>query len=185
MSEIFSEKNMIEALKKYIPAGETLSAGIHAVAKETGVTQIFGKCIRTEDGLAPSENGGTVGVHKNKYGACDIYFGITQTSFIIADCERYGHYYEFVDGPEAGGEDVQEIVSFLSYADIGTCFSLADIRNCEIKKGMMGSVKCFITMKNGSYFKLMFPKLGGVGGGMPHHTQYREAILQEMMRRGN
>jgi len=37
--------------------------------------------------------------------------------------------------------------------------------------------KCFITMKNGSYFKLILPKLGGLGGGMPHHTEYRDKII--------
>lgn len=41
----------------------------------------------------------------------------------------------------------------------------------------MGSVKCKLEMKNGDTFKLMFPKLGGLGGGMPHHAQYREEII--------
>lgn len=184
MSEIFSERNLIEALKKYIPAGETLSAGIHAVSKETDVTGLYGKCIYTESGLMPSENGGVISVHKKKFATCDIYFGITQSFFVLADCERYSHAYEFDDGPEAGGEGIKEVTSFLTFTDIGTCFRLADIKTCEIKKGMMGSVKCFITMKNGSYFKLMFPKLGGLGGGMPHHAQYREAILQRLARQG-
>ncbi len=44
----------------------------------------------------------------------------------------------------------------------------------------MGSVKCFITMKNGSSFKLLLPKLGGVGGGMPNHAKYREAIIERL-----
>lgn len=33
---------------------------------------------------------------------------------------------------------------------------------------------------NESYFKLMFPKLGGLGGGMPHHAQYRDAIIAKL-----
>lgn len=37
-----------------------------------------------------------------------------------------------------------------------------------------------ITMDNSSYFILMFPKLGGLGGGMPHHTEYREAIIARL-----
>lgn len=184
MSGIFSEINMKETLKRYIPAGETLTAGIHAVSKESSITGIYRKCVSTEEGLAPSESGGTIVVHKKKYATCDIYFGITQTCFVIADCERYSHAYEFEDGPETASADAQEVASFLAFADIGTCFPLADILSCEIKKGMMGSMKCFITMKNGSYFKLMFPKLGGVGGGMPHHAQHREAILQKLARRG-
>lgn len=76
--------------------------------------------------------------------------------------------------------DVQEITSELFLADIGTRFSLADIQSCKYKKGWMGSVKCFLTMKNGSYFKLIFPKLGGLGKGMPHHAEYREAIIQRL-----
>lgn len=44
----------------------------------------------------------------------------------------------------------------------------------------MGSVKCFLTMKNGSYFKLMFPKLGGLGGGMPNHAKYRDMIIERL-----
>ncbi len=35
-------------------------------------------------------------------------------------------------------------------------------------------------MKNGTTLKLMFPKLGGVGGGMPHHAEYREAIIAKL-----
>ena len=35
MSGIFNESNMLQALKKYIPNGKALLAGIHAVAKET------------------------------------------------------------------------------------------------------------------------------------------------------
>ena len=48
------------------------------------------------------------------------------------------------------------------------------------KKGMEGSVKCHITMKNGSYFKLLLPKLGGLGGGMPHHAEYLQAIIARL-----
>lgn len=44
----------------------------------------------------------------------------------------------------------------------------------------MGSVKCNIAMKNGTYFKLLLPKLGGLGGDMPNHTQYRDAIIAHL-----
>ena len=60
MSEIFDEANMRQSLEKYIPEGETLQAGIHAIAKETKVTGIYGKCIRKEDSLVPDENGGII-----------------------------------------------------------------------------------------------------------------------------
>ena len=33
---------------------------------------------------------------------------------------------------------------------------------------------------NGEYFKLMFQKLGGLGGGMPLHAEYCDRIMQEL-----
>lgn len=176
---ILSETNMRQALEKYIPEGETLLAGIHAVSNQTVIKVIFGNCARTENGLVPYENRGVI-VNKEKHAVYDVYLGITQYSLIITECERNRYYYEFEDIPGMRGENIQEVTSELLFSDIGKCFPLADIKSCEIKNGWMGSVKCFITMKNGSYFKLMFPKFGGVGGGMPHHTQYREAIIARL-----
>ena len=178
--EIFDETNMRQTLEQYIPDGETLFAGIHAVSKETKITGVFGKCVRTESKLIPDENGGIVALNKKKYSAYDIYIGITQYSLVIAECERNSYYYQFDDEPHVKESDIQEVTSDIFLVDIGTCFPLTDIQNCNIKKGWMGSVKCFITMKNGSYFKLMFPKIGGLGGGMPHHTEYREAIIARL-----
>lgn len=43
---------------------------------------------------------------------------------------------------------------------------------------MMGAVNCSITLKNGSFLKLQLPKLGGLGGGMPRHKEYREKIIE-------
>lgn len=180
MSEIFSETNMRHVLEKYIPDGETLLAGIHAAANESNITGVFGKCVRTESRLLPDENGGTIALNKKKYSGYDVYIGITQHFLVIADCEKYDHLYQFDDEPKIREADVQVVTSPILLDDIGTCFSLTDIKSCVIKKGWMGSVKCFLTMKNGSYFKLIFPKLGGLGGGMPHHTEYREAIITRL-----
>lgn len=182
MSGIFDETNMRQALGACIPDGETLLAGIHAIAKEMSTACVFKKCIRVESGLVPDENGGIVSLYKKKYSACDIYFGITQTFMVIADCEKYDYFYEFDNEPDVNETDIQELSSELCFEDIGKCFPLADIQSCEIKNGWMGSVKCFLTMKNGSCFRLLFPKLGGLGGGMPHHAQYREAILARLSR---
>lgn len=180
MSEIFSEVNMRRILEEYIPDGETLLAGIHAISKEAMATGAFGKCVCMEDRLVPDENGGIIVLTKKKYATCDIYVGITQFSLIIAECERNQHLYEFDDKPDVREADIQEVTSEIFLADIGTCYPLADIQSCRIKKGWMGSVNCFLTMKNGSYFKLVLPKLGGVGGGMPHHAEYREAIIARL-----
>lgn len=36
--------------------------------------------------------------------------------------------------PDASEADIQEVISDIFLADIGTCFLLADIQSCEIKK---------------------------------------------------
>lgn len=180
MSDIFNEANMRRILEGYIPDKETLTAGIHALSKETNVKSVFGNCIYTEEGLVPSENGGILEVKKKKYSTYDIYLGLTQSSLVIAECETNQYLYEFNDRLDVRDADIKKITSGLRFADIGTCFPLTDIQRCEIKKGWMGSVKCSLTMKDGSCFKLLLPKLGGVGGGMPHHAQYREAIIARL-----
>ena len=177
---IFDENNMRKALGKYIPDGETLLAGIHAVSNETNITGVFGKCFLTESGFVPKADGDVIALNKRKYAAYDIYIGITQNSLVITECEKNKYYYEFDKKPNANESDIQVVTSDIFLSDIGTCFPLSDIQSCEIKNAWMGSVKCFITMKNGSYFKLMLPKLGGIGGGMPHHTEYREAIIERL-----
>ncbi len=180
MSDIFDEANMRQTLGKYIPEGETLLAGIHAVSKETFITGVFGKCVCAKDRLLPDEKGGIIALNKKKYAAYDVYIGITQSALVVAECEGNSYLYQFKDGPEAVAADLREVTSELLLTDIGTCFPLADIQGCKIKKGWMGSVNCYITMKNGSYFKLILPKLGGIGGGMPHHKEYREAIIARL-----
>ncbi len=179
-SDIFDETNMRTSLEKYIPDGETLLAGIRAVSKETNITGVFAKCIPMENKLIPAENGVTVALNKKKYSTYDIYIGITQYSLIITECERNRYFYQFDDKPSVKESDIQQVTSDIFLNDIGTCFPLTDIQNCNIKNGWMGSVNCMIAMNNGSYFKLMFPKLGGLGGGMPHHTEYREAIIARL-----
>ena len=103
---------------------------------------------------------------------------------VIAECEEHNYFYEFDDKPGMGEKDIQEVVSDMLLSDIGTCFPLADIQSCEIKKGWWVAVKCFLSMKNGTYFKLVLPKLGGLGGGMPHHEEYRDKIIS-CLSRGN
>lgn len=180
MSDIFNEKVMLRALEKYIPDGETMLAGIHAVVKESHVTCAFGECILTEDSLLPDKNGEKVVISKTKHAVYDIYLGITQHFMVVADCEKNRYLYEFDDEVNDKGTNIQIVTEEILLTDVGKCFSLTDIENCKIKKGWMGSVKCTITMKNGNYFKLILPKLAGLGGGMPHHTEYRDAIIARL-----
>ncbi len=182
MSGIFDETNMRRILEKYVPDGETLLAGIHAVSHETNIEGSYGKCSCTESGLIPDENGRTIVLHKKKYATYDVYIGMTEHFLVITDCGEERYLYEFDNEPGNSSGYIQEVTSEIAFADIGTRYALEEVRNCEIKKGWMGSVKCLITMKNGSYFKLMFPKLGGLGGGMPHHAVYRDRIIERLGR---
>lgn len=176
---IFSETNMRQVLEKYIPEGETLLAGIHALSKETVIKAVFGNCVRTGNSLVSNENGGVI-VHKEKHAVYDVYLGITHDSLLITECERNRWFYRFDDVPGLSGENVPGVTSEILFTDIGKCFPLADIAHCEIKKGWMGSLKCFITMKGGSHFKLLLPKFSGLGDGMPHHAEYRETIVTRL-----
>lgn len=122
-----------------------------------------------------------------KYASCDIYLGITQTSLVFTECESERWLYEFVDAEGAieahvnGHELTQhELTQEILLSDIGKCIRLSDIQSCEIKNGMLGSKKCLITMKGG-HLKLLLPKLGGIGGGMPHHSEYKQAIIDRLL----
>ncbi len=174
---IFSEKKMQDALGAYIPDGETLLAGIHAVGKESSVTCAFKNCVLTDDALLADENGISVLVSKSKYSTYDLYIGITQHSFVVADCETYRYYYEFNKEPITDTTDIRTVTEDIQLRDIGKCFSLTDIESFEMKNGFGGSINCVIKLKNGGYFKLLLPKMGGLGGGMPRHEEYRDAIV--------
>ncbi|MCM1182381.1 MAG: hypothetical protein NC337_03290 [Roseburia sp.] len=178
--DIFDEANMRRTMGKYIPEGETLLAGVHAVSNETKITGLYGKCTRMESRLIPNESGGVISLNKKKYSSYDVYLGITQSFLIIAECGPNSYLYQVEEVSGADAAQVQEVSSEILLTDIGTCFPLTDIQSCTVKNAWMGSVKCNIEMRNGSSFKLMIPKLGGLGGGMPHHGEYREAILARL-----
>lgn len=224
-SEIFDEGNMRRALEPYIPDGETLLAGIHAIAKESMFTGIFGNCVCLEDRFvpAPEGEGGVYSLNKKKYNGYDVYMGVTQNFLVITQCNTNRYYYQVenitgtaetlgyfekrkITGTGEDGENAKhdskrdgmrddkndgrvhvsdgvfEVREELPFTDIGNCFPLSDIQKSEIKSGMMGSIQCFVTMKNGSYFKLLLPLLGGAGGGMPHHKEYREAVIAALQK---
>ncbi|MCI8512027.1 MAG: hypothetical protein HFE83_08545 [Lachnospiraceae bacterium] len=177
MSGIFDETNMMRALKPYLPEGESTKAGIHACANESHIRRIFSGGILVGNTLIPSEKGGMVRVSRSKVSTCDIYLGITDHYLVMAECEECKHFYEYDADIDPRVVPVTEVHSEISLDEMGTCYRLDEIRHCEIKKGWMGSVKCSLTMKNGDFFRLMLPKLGGLGKGMPHHTQYRDEII--------
>ena len=64
MSDIFDEDRMMQALGRYVPAGETVRAGIHGIGIDSEVKEIFGKCVLVDGRLYPDENGGVLEVSK-------------------------------------------------------------------------------------------------------------------------
>lgn len=172
---IFDERDMMQALEKYLPNGETLTGGIYTIGMQMEIKETFEKCAYIGDKLIPDENGTTLQVIKSKFSSFYIYVGISQHYLIFSECEPYEHFYKFNDVSNLEETVVEKISTDISLEDLGTCFPLAEIQSCVFKNARNGAVKCSITMKNGSYFKLKFPKQGGPG--MPHHAEYREAII--------
>lgn len=175
MSAIFDEQNMMRILEEYIPAGETILAGVHGVGLDVRLRQVIGKCSFDGKYFSPSENGKNFLVNKEKHARFDLYFGITENYLLISQCERNEWFYEFLEMDTVVAEGIQHRISL---DEVGArCFPLSDIESCVMKKIWMGAVNCKITLKGGILLKIQFPKLGGVGGGMPNHAKYREAIL--------
>ena len=175
---IFDEKDMLQALEGYLPNGETLAAAVRGVGVQTEIKQTFKKCRCVGDKLVPDENCAALQVKKIKYSKYDVYVGITQHYLILAECKAYKHLYQFNDAPDLGETVIEEIGSCIPIRDIGTRFLLAEIQNCVVKQGWMGAANCSITMKNGSFLKVMLPKRGGLG--VPRHPENREAIIARL-----
>lgn len=175
---ILDEENMRRALEKYLPVGETLTAGIHGVGIQTEIRQVFGKCILLEDMLIPNQSAGALEVKKCKYSSHDVYIGISQHYLLLSECGTYKHLYEFNDVSDQESAAVESIGEPVPIQDIGCCFPLTEIEKCDIKGTRMGAYSCSITMKNGCFLKLMLPKTGGPG--MPHHDDYRKALVAQL-----
>lgn len=176
----YDEKKMLQSLGKYIPAGETLAAGIHGIGIESRIREIFGKCINNNfERLIPDKNGPAVQVCKKKVAKYEVFVGITQHYLILSECEKYKHYYEVGEVSGSVG-DVRPIDKEILFEDIGTCFLLDEIKSCEMKNTARGT-QCLITMKNDSFIKIMLPeKCGLEGAGMPHYEEYRRIILARL-----
>ncbi|MDE7399209.1 MAG: hypothetical protein K2N06_06740 [Oscillospiraceae bacterium] len=191
MSQIFNEQNMIRSLSGSIPEGETFVAGICANAKETAIIRVYSNCVPVfdsnkhvdyilpaiEDGK-PLDGAVTFKVTKKKYAEHSVYICITQNYLVLTECSENMHYYEF-DIVKSSPFAV-DLTERLDVRDIKYVFPFDDIQDVTIKKGIFGSLKCNITIKDGSYFKLMFPKRNGLGGGMPYYDEYREKICDKL-----
>lgn len=191
MSLTYNEKEMIESLSKSIPAGEKFVAGIHAVANETALIRVYSNCVpvfntkQQIDYILPAvENGqpleGAISleVQKIKYAKHDVYVGITENYLILTECFDNMHFYKF--GFDKTSPFAKDLTERIAPQDIKYVFPFSDIQNAVIKKGLFGSLKCNVTMKDGSYLKLIFPKSGGIGNGMPNHLAYRDKICEKL-----
>ncbi len=177
MSGIFDEQNMIQVLGRYLPSGESLRAGVHGVGVQIDLKQVYKNCSVAGNLLIPDKEGITLEVHKRKVSKFDVYAGITEHYLLLSECEECGYRYELTDVSDKDNTPCETLETEILLDHIGTAIPLADIRNCEVKNGIFGSVNCMVTLKNGSFLKHMIPKKGGLGGGMPHHEEHREIIL--------
>ncbi|NCE64767.1 hypothetical protein D1159_09235 [Pseudoflavonifractor sp. 524-17] len=138
---------------------------------EGNMRQVLGRCLPEGETLCAGIHGITLQVNKKKTSYFDVYISVTEHYLIVAECEERKYLNEFYRVP-----DLRKTVA----QDIGTCFPLEEIQSCVIKNAFMGAVNCSITLKDGSFLKLQLPKRGGLGGGMPHHTEYREKIIARL-----
>lgn len=139
------------------------------IFEENNMLEVLGRCLPQGETLLAGIHGITLQINQKKTSRFDVYIGITGDYLVVAECEERRYLNEFYHIP-----DLRKTVA----EDIGTCFPLSEIKKCEIKNAIMGAVNCAITLRDGSFLKLQLPKLGGLGGGMPHHKEYREKILE-------
>lgn len=135
---------------------------------EEKMLQVLGEYIPDGETLLAGIHGNTLQVNKKKSSQFSVYVGITARHLLVVECEER----EYLDAYNLIA-DLRNTVE----EDVGACFLLTDIKSCIIKKGMLGSINCSITLKDGGFLKLQFPKLAGLGKGMPHHAEYREKII--------
>ncbi len=181
MSDIFNEKTMYEVMNPYVPEGETLQAAVHVIGKECKFFQIFTRCECDEDALLLKPGDGTVGLAKGKYAIYDAYVGITENSIVICDYPVCKYFYGFEHRITLSTEEGAMIITDeYNLRDYGKCFPLDSITNVSVKKGMLGVHKCKIEFGEYGYVIMDMPNRAGVLNGMPHHKEYKEAILARL-----
>jgi len=171
------EDSMKKAFSKYIDMGETLEAGVYATAIESCVIVLYRKCRYVSNKLIRDEKADLFDMEKRKYSKYEVYLGVTDKSLLVVECDKNKHYYGHLDKIEVPLENIPELKEEIDESDVGVKFSLKEIAKVESKKAKKGNILCTITMKNGSYFKIMLPDNVGVKSDMPNHYEYRKKIL--------
>lgn len=138
---------------------------------EARMVQVLEACLPEGETLAAGIHGITLQVNQKKTSYFDVYLGITARCLLVAECEERKYLSQRYLVP-----DLRKTVA----EDAGVCFPFSEIQRCVIKKALMGAVHCSVWLKNGNFLKLQLPKRGGLGGGMPHHAEYREKILARL-----
>lgn len=138
---------------------------------EENMLRVLGQCIPAGETLSAAVHGVTLQINRKKTSCFDVYVGVTERCLVVVECEERKYLNAVYHVP-----DLRKTVA----EDVGTCFPFSEIARCERKTVIFGAVNCSITLKNGDFLKLQLPRLGGVGGGMPHHKEYREAILARL-----
>lgn len=197
MSKIFDENNMYNTLKPYLPKGETVIAGVHANAQEAKIVAHYKNCVALGDYIAPltsdmvtkllgqkvvatpGENT-VLEVVKKKYCGFSVYVALTQHYLLIVPSTPQDWYYQVKNFDERPDLDTTILEKPIKSSDIGYCYPLDDLTKFTAKNVWMGAVNTTLQLKNGSYFKIQFPKRAGLGQGMPHQAEYREQILARL-----
>ncbi len=183
MSVCFDVDNMNTVMGTFCPEGENVIAAVYGVGKSTEIIQYFGGCERKVTALVPADNNIMLKITKTKVCMYDLYIGYTEKSLIISECDTSTTYYynfEAVRDPIFTG--IKKLEKEIPYKNIGKVFLLDSIERFEIKNGMFGSVKCVLTLKNGTFFKFMLAKRAGLGNQMPDHLTNRNKIIEVLQK---
>ena len=173
---------MRRTLTKNLPEGETLLAGVHGIGMGVKIIETLPNCVYVEgEGLIPTPEGKNIlHITKEKHAKFDLYLGVTEHYLLLAQCESNKWYYEFRNLKALTEFPSAENAPLPSLEDIGTRVPFSFIQSCMVKKAWMGAVVCSVETETGSSIKVMLPKRGGAGNGMPHHAEYRKAILERL-----
>jgi len=179
-NDCFDEGVMAQRLAPYIPQGESLLAGIHAVSQKSCYLAAFSGCICREETLLPVEHGETISLRKEKVGVCDVFLGMTANALLLVPCQNERFAYNMKAKLPQDPAKILPLQEAVALADLGCRIPWTDIAHCQLKKGLMGAMKCQLELKNGSSCQLLLPKRGGLAKGMPHYDQYRQALLARL-----
>lgn len=189
MSSVFSENRMLEELVPLIdelPGNQEFQAGVHGVMKKVVITRVYRNAILDDNNvIVPTDGDSILYIRKSKLCDFDAYIGITPDWLLVVPCNEEKWAYESFRITEP-----EKIKEFLDYAQpleaplpasyIIPVIPLASIADFSAKKNWIGAYVCRLEMSDGDEFKMMLPRLGGLGGGMPHHKEYREAIVSKL-----